>query len=76
LVHEWLGAELGRNLGLTPQQWEYLQTKITQTQAKVLSLKQQALSDQEISKALDITATQLRKQWSSLLEEAWDIRNL
>lgn len=76
LVHEWLGAELGRNLGLTPQQWEYLQTKITQTQAKVLSLKQQALSDQEISKALDITATQLRKQWSNLLEEAWDIRNL
>ena len=76
LVHEWLGAELGRILVLTPQQWEYLQTKITQTQAKVLSLKQQALSDQEISKALDITATQLRKQWSNLLEEAWDIRNL
>ncbi|MEL6161138.1 MAG: heterocyst differentiation protein HetZ [Cyanobacteria bacterium J06623_5] len=76
LVHEWLGAELGRNLGLTPQQWEYLQTKISQTQAKVLDLKQQAMSDQEISKALDITATQLRKQWSKLLEQAWDIRNL
>jgi hypothetical protein len=76
LVHEWLGAELRKNLGLTPQQWEYLQTKITQTQAKVLALKQQDLSDQEISKTLDITATQLRKQWSTLLEEAWDIRNL
>lgn len=76
LVHEWLGAELGKNLGLTPQQWEYFQSKITETQTKILSLKQQSLSDQEISKALDITATQLRKQWSKLLEQAWDIRNI
>ncbi|MFK8183447.1 MAG: heterocyst differentiation protein HetZ [Phormidesmis sp.] len=76
LVHEWLGAELGKNLGLTPQQWEYFQSKINQTQAKVLNLKQQRLSDPEISKALDITPTQLRKQWSKLLEQAWDIRNI
>ncbi|KPQ33108.1 MAG: hypothetical protein HLUCCA11_19515 [Phormidesmis priestleyi Ana] len=76
LVHEWLGAELGRNLGLTPQQWEYFQTKITQTQAKILNLKQQGLSDLEISKTLDLTPTQLRKQWSKLLEQAWDIRNI
>jgi len=76
LVHEWLGAELGKNLGLTPQQWEYLQTKLTQNQSKILDLKQQKLSDQEISKRLDVTPTQLRKQWSKLLEIAWDIRNL
>jgi uncharacterized protein YciW len=76
LVHEWLGAELGRNLGLTPQQWEYFQTKISQTQAKILNLKQQGLSDLEISKNLDLTPTQLRKQWSKLLEDAWDIRNI
>lgn len=76
LVHEWLGAELGKNLGLTPQQWEYFQSKMTEIQTKILSLKQQSLSDQEISKALDITATQLRKHWSKLLELAWDIRNI
>jgi uncharacterized protein YciW len=76
LVHEWLGAELGRNLGLTPQQWEFFQTKISQTQAKILTLKQQSLSDLEISKNLDLTPTQLRKQWSKLLEYAWDIRNI
>lgn len=76
LVHEWLGAELGKNLGLTPQQWDYLQSKITQTQSKVLNLRQQNLSDSEISKALDITPTQLRKQWSKLLEQAWNIRNI
>ena len=76
LVHEWLGAELGQNLGLTTQQWEHFQTKISPKQAKLLRLKQAALSDQEISKALDLTATQMRKQWSKLLEQAWDIRNL
>lgn len=76
LVHEWLGAELGKNLGLTPQQWEYLQTKINQTQSKILNLKQQHISDSEISRNLDVTPTQLRKQWSKLLEVAWDIRNL
>lgn len=76
LVHEWLGADLGKNLGLKPQQWDYLQTIINQTQAKILELKQEKLSDQEISKRLDMTATQLRKQWSKLLEQAWEIRNL
>lgn len=76
LVHEWLGAELVKNLGLTPEQWEHLQSKISQTQGKVLSLKQKGMSDPEISKKLDLTATQLRKQWSKLLEQAWDIRNV
>ena len=76
LVHEWLGAELVKNLGLTPQQWEHFQDKISQTQAKVLDLKQKGLSDVEVSKTLDLTATQLRKQWSKLLEQAWDIRNV
>ncbi|MEL7067484.1 MAG: heterocyst differentiation protein HetZ [Cyanobacteria bacterium J06581_3] len=76
LVHEWLGAELGKNLGLTPQQWEYLQTKLSETQSKILALKQQQLCDADISRRLDVTPTQLRKQWSKLLEIAWDIRNL
>lgn len=76
LVHEWLGAELGQNLGLTLQQWEHFQAEISPTQAKLLRLKQESLSDQEISKALDLTATQMRKQWSKLLEQAWDIRNI
>ncbi len=76
LVHEWLGAELWKNLGLTPHQWTHFQTAMNPTQEKILALKQQQQSDQEISSQLDITATQLRKQWSSLLEKAWDIRNV
>ncbi|NJM98838.1 MAG: heterocyst differentiation protein HetZ [Phormidesmis sp. RL_2_1] len=76
LVHEWLGAELGKNLGLTPQQWEHLKEKISHNQLKIINLKQQGLDDAEISKQLDLTATQLRKQWSKLLEQAWDLRNI
>ncbi|MEN8444260.1 MAG: heterocyst differentiation protein HetZ [Cyanobacteria bacterium J06555_13] len=76
LVHEWLGSELFKNLGLTPQQWEYLQSKISQTQKKLLELKQKNLSEQEISEALNLSATQLREKWSKLLEDAWDIRNI
>ncbi len=75
LVHEWLGAELGRNLGLTPQQWASLRSKINPHQATLLDCKQTGLSDIEISKKLNITATQLRKQWAKLLEQAWEIRN-
>jgi hypothetical protein len=76
LVHEWLGAELGKNLGLTHRQWEYFQTSVSQIQTKILTLKQQNLSDLEISKRLDLTPSQLQKQWSDLLEYAWSIRNI
>jgi hypothetical protein len=76
LVHEWLGADLGNKLGLTQQQWEHLQDKMTQKQAKLLSLKQQGLPDAEIAQALGLTQTQVKKQWSKLLEQAWEMRNL
>jgi DNA-binding CsgD family transcriptional regulator len=76
LVHEWLGAELENNLGLTHQQWEHLQEKMTQRQSKLLQLKQQGLPDLEIAQALGLTPTQVKKQWSKLLEQAWEMRNL
>lgn len=76
LVHEWLEADLDRNLGLTPQQWETLHGAINPKQEKLLHLKQQGVGDTEIAKALGLTPTQLQKQWSKLLEQAWEIRNL
>lgn len=76
LVHEWLEADLERNLGLTPQQWETLGQSIGQTQEKILHLKQQGMTDADISKTLGLTPTQLQKQWSRLLEQAWEIRNI
>lgn len=76
LVHEWLEADLDRNLGLTLQQWATLHRDITERQAKILHLKQDGMADTEIAKALNLTPTQLQKQWSKLLEQAWEIRNL
>ncbi|MEO0867632.1 MAG: heterocyst differentiation protein HetZ, partial [Cyanobacteria bacterium J06642_11] len=76
LVHEWLGIELDKNLGLTPQQWDHLQEKMDQSQTKLLQLKQQGLSDTDISQTLGLSLTQIRKHWSKLLEQAWELRNL
>ena len=76
LVHEWLEAGLEKNLGLTPQQWDTLNQKITDKQNKLLALKQQGLPDTEAAKIVGLTPTQFQKQWTRLLEKAWDIRNL
>jgi hypothetical protein len=75
LVHQWLEADLERNFGLTPQQWKQFQSKITPQQKELLHLKQKAVADVAIAKTLGCTPTQLQKQWSKLLEQAWEIRN-
>lgn len=75
IVHEWLEADLERNLGLAPQQWDDLNQAINDTQIKLLQFKQEGLEDTEIAKKLGITSTQLQKQWTKLLEQAWEIRN-
>lgn len=75
LVHEWLEADIERNLGLTPQQWETLLKSASPKQVDVLHLKQAGMTDAEILEALHLTPTQLQKQWSKLLEQAWQIRN-
>lgn len=76
LVHEWLEADLERNLGLAPQQWDALHQAMSNTQRKLLHLKQDGVDDAEIAKTLGLTSTQLQKQWTKLLEQAWEIRNL
>ncbi|WP_008310644.1 heterocyst differentiation protein HetZ [Leptolyngbya sp. PCC 6406] len=76
LVHEWLEADLHRNLGLTPHQWERLQETLSERQRKLLALKQEGLGESEISQRLGGTVIQVQKQWSKLLEQAWEIRNL
>ncbi len=75
LVHEWLEADLGRNLGLTPHQWQIFEEKISPTQLRILRLKQKNLTDAEIAQTLECTLNQLQKQWLKLLELAWEIRN-
>ncbi|MGB3535185.1 MAG: heterocyst differentiation protein HetZ [Microcoleaceae cyanobacterium] len=75
LVHQWLEADLERNLGLMPQQWQDFQAQISSKQKHLLRLKQQGLSDNEIAQALDCKVNQVQKRWMKLLELAWEIRN-
>lgn len=75
LVHEWLEADLERNLGLTPQQWKHFQGKIGESQVELLELKRQGIPDAAIAQQLGCTPTQLQKRWFTLLEQAWDLRN-
>ena len=75
LVHQWLGADLERNLGLTPQEWQRFQANLTPRQQQLLALMTQRCSRHEMLQILGCTKTQLQRLWSKLLEQAWEIRN-
>lgn len=75
LVHQWLEADLTKNLGMTPQQWELFTSSLTSSQQTLLKLKQQNQPDHAIAPLLGYSTTQVQKQWSKLLEIAWEIRN-
>lgn len=75
LVHEWLEADLGNNLGLTPQQWQTLEATLNPRQAQLLALKKAGKPNPDIAHTLGCTPIQVQKQWSKLLEQAWEIRN-
>lgn len=75
LVHQWLEADLERNLGMTPQQWQIFTDKLNTKQQNLLRMKQQELPIPEIAEKLGLTATQVQKQWSKVLQIAWEIRN-
>jgi DNA-binding NarL/FixJ family response regulator len=75
LVHQWLGADLDQNLGLTRQQWELFLEQLTPEQQQLLQLKSKQLEDQDIAKALKCTLKQVQKRWVKLLELAWQARN-
>lgn len=75
LVHQWLEADLERNLGLSNRQWQTLHQRATAAQVKLLELKQQKLPEATIAQRLGCTVNQVQKQWFKLLEQAWEIRN-
>lgn len=75
LVHQWLGADLDQQLGLTPQQWQKFLAQLTPQQRDILALQQEKKSTEEISKSLRLTPKKVQKQWTTLLELAWTIRN-
>jgi hypothetical protein len=75
LVHQWLEADLERNLGLTVQQWRSFQEKLTPQHSQLLDLKQKKLGDGEIAQILGCTVNHVRKLWFKILEQAWELRN-
>ncbi|GAB4365296.1 MAG: hypothetical protein Kow00121_01670 [Elainellaceae cyanobacterium] len=75
LVHQWLGADLDQNLGLSQQQWELFLRQLSPEQRQLLDLKSNQSSDPDIAKVLGCTPKQVHKRWVRLLELAWRLRN-
>lgn len=75
LVHQWLGADLDRNLGMSPGQWQRFLKDLSPPQVKLIALKQQGCNNSEISSILNCTPKQAQKRWTKLLDLAWQHRN-
>ncbi|WP_199248705.1 HetZ-related protein [[Phormidium] sp. ETS-05] len=75
LVHQWLGADIDQNLGMSEQQWQAFVSSLTPENQQLLKLKRSGVSDADIARSLKCSAKQLQKRWSHLLELAWQSRN-
>ncbi|AFY95988.1 hypothetical protein [Chamaesiphon minutus] len=75
LVHQWLGAEIDRKLGLTDRQWEVFSSQLSIEQQTFIQLKQSNRSNESIMKALRLTEKKFQLRWSELLQLAAQIRN-
>jgi hypothetical protein len=75
LVHQWLGAEMDRKLGLTDSQWEIFSAQLSIEQQTLIQLKQSDCSDDSIMADLRLTEKKFKLRWSQLLQLAAQIRN-
>ena len=75
LVHQWLGAEIDRKLGLTDRQWEAFTAQLSVEQQVLIELKQSDRSKESIMKSLKLTEKKFQLRWSELLQLAAQIRN-
>lgn len=82
LVHQWLGADVDQNLGMSKPQWNAFLQSLAPDQRHLLELKQSSSdlsgtprSDEDIAKRLKCTPKQVHKRWVKLLELAWQFRN-
>jgi hypothetical protein len=75
LVHQWLGAEIDRKLGLTDRQWEKFAAQLSTEQQTLLDLKQSNHSDRDIMKSLRLSEKKFQMRWSELLALASQMRN-
>ena len=82
LVHQWLGADLDKNFGLSPREWSLFLEQLSDEQVQLLTLKQQQLEDPEqgpsdiaIAQALKWTPKRVERRWGKLISLAWKVRN-
>jgi hypothetical protein len=75
LVHQWLGADIDQNLGLSTEQWQIFLSQLSPEQTQLLELKRIQTTDQDIQRQLKWSAKQLQKRWGRLLEIARETRN-
>ena len=82
LVHQWLGADLDKNFGLSPREWRIYTEQLTADQAKLLELKQAQMadpdngpSDRDIAQELKWTPKRVERRWGKLISLAWKVRN-
>ncbi|MEM6351414.1 MAG: HetZ-related protein [Cyanobacteria bacterium P01_D01_bin.14] len=83
LVHQWLGADLDKNLGLSASQWGTFVAQLDEEQQQLLVLKRQQMqdpqratpSDTEIARQLGWTPKRVKRRWSQIISMAWKARN-
>ncbi|MDX2100160.1 MAG: HetZ-related protein [Leptolyngbyaceae cyanobacterium bins.59] len=75
LVHQWLGADLDQNLGLSSQQWDAFTDQLSAEQQQLLQMKRSQASDQTIAQTLRCTPKQVQRRWQQMLDIAWQTRN-
>jgi hypothetical protein len=75
LVHQWLGAEVDRKLGLSDWQWEIFSAQLSIEQQNLVQLKQSNHTNESIMKTLKLTEKKFQIRWAELLQLASQIRN-
>ncbi len=82
LVHQWLGADLDKNFGLSPQEWRVYTEQLNDDQTQLLELKQAQMadpdsgpSDHSIAQQLKWTPKRVERRWGKLIGLAWKVRN-
>jgi hypothetical protein len=82
LVHQWLGIDLERNLGLSSHQWTAFMDTLSPLQQNLLQLKRdrlqagdELLDATELSELLGCTPKRVQRTWGQILSKAWKYRN-
>jgi len=82
LVHQWLGADLDKNFGLSPREWRIFLEQLSEEQVQLLTLKQQQIEDPDngpsntlIAQTLKWTPKRVERRWGKLISLAWKVRN-